>query len=90
MMVLTVRRVATPLREPWCSSISMVFLADVEKETDRWDMSLTSLPVQTGQDVDSRHTNLFSKWEHEPLGPSTVTTRDLMWILTASAGQQLQ
>lgn len=45
MRVLTVRRVATFLRAPWCSSILMVDLWGCEKETERCDMSLTSLPI---------------------------------------------
>ncbi len=45
MRVLTVRRVATFLRAPWCSSMLMTDLRGCEKETERCDMSLTSLPV---------------------------------------------
>ena len=43
-MVLTVRRVATFLRAPWCNSMAMLFLDGWEKQTERWDISLTSLP----------------------------------------------
>lgn len=45
MRVLTVRSVATFLRAPWCNSIVMIFLDGWEKQTDKWDISLTSLPA---------------------------------------------
>ncbi len=45
MRVLTVRSVATFLRAPWCNSMAMVFLDGWEKQTERWDISLTSLPA---------------------------------------------
>lgn len=38
------RSVATFLRAPWCSSMLITFLLGCEKQTDRWDMSLTNLP----------------------------------------------
>ncbi len=44
MIVLTVRSVATFFRAPWWSSMLTMFLEGCEKETDRCDMSLTSLP----------------------------------------------
>ena len=43
--VFTVRRVATFLRAPWCNSIVMMFLDGWEKQTDKCDISLTSLPA---------------------------------------------
>jgi hypothetical protein len=45
-MVFTVRMVATFLREPWCSSMVRVFLAEVgcEKTTETWERSLVRVP----------------------------------------------
>ena len=45
MRVLTVRSVATFLRAPWCNSMVIVFLDGWEKQTERWDISLTRLPA---------------------------------------------
>ena len=39
------RSVATFLRAPWCNSMVMVFLDGCEKQTERWDISLMSLPA---------------------------------------------
>ena len=47
MIVLTVRRVAMLFRAPWWSSISIMFLAGCEKETERCDIFSTNLPVET-------------------------------------------
>ena len=44
MMVLTVRRVATLLRAPWCSSMLTTFREGWEKQTARCAMFFTSLP----------------------------------------------
>jgi hypothetical protein len=60
MSVLTVRSVATFLRDPWCSSMVRMDFEGWEKTTERWERSFVSLPR----------------------GPSTVTIRERMWILT--------
>ena len=79
-MVFTVRSVATFFRAPWCSSIVIVFLDGWEKQTERCDMSLTSLPAM-------RKTMFpFSSYHLHgvPRGPSTLTILDLMCTLTIS------
>jgi hypothetical protein len=44
-MVLTVRRVATFLREPWWISIETSFLEGREKQTARCDRSFVNFPA---------------------------------------------
>lgn len=78
MIVLTVRSVATFLRAPWCNSMVMTFFDGWEKQTERWDISLTSWPASVRHSVSIYH----SSFHGIPRGPSTLTILDLMCTLT--------
>lgn len=45
MIVLTVRNVATFLRDPWWISMETVDLEGREKQTARWERSFVNLPA---------------------------------------------
>ena len=86
-MDLTVRRVATFFRAPWWSSISTVVLFGLEKQTFKWERFSTSLPVIVDS-IDELHVlETGPEGRFSPRGPSTVTTLDLIWILT-NTGQR--
>lgn len=80
MMVLTVRRVATFFREPWCNSMLTVFVFGWEKQTDRCDKSLANSP-----DGSESEFGYSSYWCIVPRGPFTVMSRDLIWTSTVPA-----
>ena len=83
-MVLTVRRVATFFRAPWWSSMSTVVLFGREKQTFKWERFSTSLPVTLIRLMGCIFSRRGLEGSCLPRGPSTVTTLDLIWILTST------